>query len=553
MHYIIRVFTLTLVTYTFPQPQANILFVMLKNTFVDLSSRRKFLKQTTLLSAGLGLSISTVEANTAIKNPNVSEAPVRAAFADGDISPEIGMESPGNYGKNYHKTFHDPCKVRVSAFQSGIKKVVIIGFDALAVYQPWVDEIKEGIAAKFEITKEEILISASHSHSSGPTAMVMPGQYDHASPFVQDLAYKQSSCADPKYLASTKETTIKTALKALEDLEEVEIGVGSGIEDKVAYNRRFFMKDGMTYTHPGQLNPDISKVAGPIDPEVGVIGTWNKAGKCIGCIVNFACHSTTNPGGISANWVYYMEQTIKGALGKECIVVFLQGASGDVTQVNNRNPNKNRAGEDWARFVGANVGAEAVKILLSIPRSTSFPISTSREFINIKRRMPSEEKVSKSMAMVKKRPEEVGKTDWVFAKETVMLDSFGKQHPTHTVEIQAIQLGPVVLISNPAEFFCELGLKIKAGSQFPLTFPVSMANDCVGYVPTLEAFSLNGGGYETRLTSYSNLEITAGNQIVDQSLKLIEPLKPGPLPDFQKAPVFNGEPWNYGNVPPEIR
>ena len=134
MHYIIRVFTLTLVTYTFPQPQANILFVMLKNTFVDLSSRRKFLKQTTLLSAGLGLSISTVEANTAIKNPKVSEAPVRAAFADGDISPEIGMESPGNYGKNYHKTFHDPCKVRVSAFQSGTKKVVIIGFDALAVY-----------------------------------------------------------------------------------------------------------------------------------------------------------------------------------------------------------------------------------------------------------------------------------------------------------------------------------------------------------------------------------------------------------------------------------
>ncbi|EPR71462.1 Alkaline ceramidase domain protein [Cyclobacterium qasimii] len=526
---------------------------MLKNTFVDLSSRRKFLKQTTILSAGLGLSISTAEAGTAIQNPNASEAPVKAAFADGDISPEIGMESPGNYGKNYHKTFHDPCKVRVSAFQSGARKALIIGFDALAVYQPWVDEIKEGIAAKYDISKEEIMISASHSHSSGPTAMVMPGQYDHASSFVQDLAYKQSSCADPKYLATTKETTVKTALQALEDLEEVEIGVGSGKEEKVAFNRRFFMKNGMTYSHPGQLNPAISKVAGPIDPEVGVIGTWNKAGKCIGCIVNFACHSTTNPGGISANWVYYMEQTIKGALGKDCVVVFLQGASGDVTQVNNRNPNKNRSGEDWARFVGASVGAEAVKTLLSIPRGTTFPITTSREFITIKRRMPSEEKVKESLAMIKKSPEEVGKTDWVFAKETVMLDSYGKRNPTHKVEIQAIQLGPVVLVSNPAEFFCELGLKIKAESQFPLTFPVSMANDCVGYVPTLEAFSINGGGYETRLTSYSNLEITAGNQIVDQSLRLIKPLKPGLLPEFQKAPAFTGEPWNYGNVPPEIR
>lgn len=81
-----------------------------------------------------------------------------------------------------------------------------------------------------------------------------------------------------------------------------------------------------------------------------------------------------------------------------------------------------------------------------------------------------------------------------------------------------------------------------------------MANDCVGYVPTLEAFSENiGGGYETRLTSYSNLDITAGNQIVDKSLKIIASLSPGPMPTFQKAPTFNGAPWTYGNVPPEIR
>lgn len=528
---------------------------MIKNTFVDLSSRRKFLKQSTIISAGLGLPMGGLHAKEKediVKNS--SDSPIKAAFAEGDISPEIGMEKPGNYGKAYHKVFHDPCKVRVSAFQSGSKKALVIAFDALAIYQPWVDGIKEGIAEKHVIGKDEIMLSASHSHSSGPTAMVMPGQYAHAPEFIQELAYNKSSCADPEYLESTKRITIDTAIKALENLEAVQVGAGSGKEEKVAFNRRFFMKNGMSYTHPGQLNPEISKVAGPIDPEVGVVGAWNKEGKCIGCIVNYACHSTTNPGGISANWIYYLEQTIKGAMGQDCVVVFLQGASGDVTQVDNRNPYQQRSGEEWARFVGANVGAEAVKTLLSMPRGGTFPIATSRDFLEIKRRMPSPEKVKKSLSLVKQSPEKVGQTAWVFAKETVMLDSYGRQKPTHNVEIQAIQLGPVVLISNPAEFFCELGLRIKTGSHFPLTFPVSMANDCVGYVPTLEAFSENtGGGYETRLTSYSNLDITAGNQIVDKSLQLIDPLTPGSMPTFQKAPTFNGAPWTYGNVPPEIR
>jgi hypothetical protein len=528
---------------------------MIKNTFVDLSSRRKFLKQSTIISAGIGLPLGNLSATEKKGNHNNTvDSPVLAAFADADISPKIGMEKPGNYGKSYHKVFHDPCKVRISAFQAGKKKVLIIGIDALAIYQPWVDNIREGIAAKHAIAKDEIMISASHSHSSGPTAMVMPGQYDHAPDFIQELAYHKSSCADPKYLESTKSITINTALQALENLEKVQVGAGSGTEEKVAFNRRFFMKNGMTYTHPGQLNPEILKVAGPIDPEVGVIGAWNEDGKCTGCIVNFACHSTTNPNGISANWIYYLEQTIKGAMGQDCVVVFLQGASGDVTQVDNRNPYIHRSGEEWARFVGANVGAEAVKTLLSMPKGKIFPIETTRDFIEIKRRMPSPEKVKESLSLVKQSPEKIGRTTWVFAKETIMLDSYGRQNPTHKVEIQAFQLGPVVLISNPAEFFCELGLQIKKESSFPLTFAVSMANDCVGYVPTLEAFSQKtGGGYETRLTSYSNLDITAGNQIVDKSLNLIATLSPGPMPTFQKAPPFNGAPWTYGNVPPELR
>lgn len=61
---------------------------------------------------------------------------------------------------------------------------------------------------------------------------------------------------------------------------------------------------------------------------------------------------------------------------------------------------------------------------------------------------------------------------------------------------------------------------------------------------------LHGGGYETRLTSVSNLEAGAGRRIVETALELAQHMQPGPLPVPPKAPPFR-QPWSYGNVPPE--
>jgi hypothetical protein len=484
--------------------------------------------------------------------PFAAHGGIKAGFAERDITPDVGMEVPGGYGKAFSRQIHDPCKARVAVFDDGRRRIALVGLDALIVPRALVLEARAAIETRCGIAPDCVMIGASHSHSSGPIGMVQPGEFDHASELARDLAYNKSSCADAKYLAKVRDAIVDGVAAANDSRADAALGFGAGSEPTVAFNRRIRMKNGLTFSHPGKGNPDNLDYANPTDPQVGVIGAW-RDGKLIGCIVNFSCHATASGPGISANWIYYMERAIQGYFGKDAPVVFLQGACGDVTQVDNLNPHANPDGDSWSQFVGARVGAEAVKVLvgMSQTRTSDVPLDVKQKTWSIKRRVPDPERVRAAIDLAGKDPKTAG-SDWVWAKETVLLDALIAKNPSVEVEVQAFQIGPVACISDPAEYFVSFGLEVKKRSGFPITFPVELANGCVGYVPDDEAFGPHGGGYETRLTSYSNLDITAGGQFRDAGLELARQLTPAKLPEPPMAPPWK-QGWLYGNQPPQLK
>lgn len=473
------------------------------------------------------------------------EALLKVGFAEADITPEPGMEKPGGYHKSRFEKTHDPCKVRVAVFDDGKKRAALVCVDTLMVPRHLVKAVRKSIHQKCGIAPEAVLIGASHSHTSGPLGMVQPGQYDHASELVQKLAYEMSSAADPKYVKTVHEAIVDAVCRAESSRVEAACDVGLGHEEQVAFNRRFRMKNGLTFTHPGKRNPDIIEPAAPIDPEVGVLAAWDHKEKTrlLGCVVNYACHATTGAPGWSANWIYDMEQAIRGMMGEDVIVVFMQGDCGDITQVDNLCPYPTIN----SRVVGGRVGAEAVKTMLLMTPGPLGPVDYAAKVWNIPRRPPNAEKVKELKELAEKDFSKIG----TWEKETLMLDALMQSSPEVEVEVQAVQVGPAVFVTNPAEMFVEFGLELKRKSPFPFTFPVELANGCVGYVPTEEALGPGGGGYETRLTSYSNLEVTAGQQMLDAGLGLVNQMKPGKKPLPPESPPSN-RPWSYGNVPPQL-
>ena len=90
--------------------------------------------------------------------------------------------------------------------------------------------------------------------------------------------------------------------------------------------------------------------------------------------------------------------------------------------------------------------------------------------------------------------------------------------------MQVVSLGDWVYAAVPAEYFVQVGIRIKEEAYPRHALVVSCANGMVGYVPHREAFLR--GGYETTFTSGAALAPEAGDILADTAIDLIRDAVP---------------------------
>jgi len=429
----------------------------------------------------------------------------RAGFARVDITPEAGAQIPGGFSKKLAEGVHDPLYAEAAVFTNGEVELAIVGVDALFAPDDIVAEARDLAEQACGMPGAHILIGASHTHSGGPTSDCLGSE------------------RDPAYCRRVAEAVAKAVADAHRAAVPARLGVGVGHEASVSFNRRFKMKDGTERTHPGKMNPDIVEPAGPMDPEVAVIAVENAEGELIGCVVNHALHGTVVGGRtFSADWIGYMRETVRGGVGKDIGVVFLNGACGDVTQIDNRSPRKAAFGEAWGRRIGMILGAEALKVIARMEYSGDVPMGVAAERVE----MPIRDLAESDEALVARESPASGlgsSQEEAYLREAAMVREMKAKSPTVPVEIQAMRVGPAGIATNPTEYFCRLGLDIKEGSPWDVTLVATMSNGYAGYCPTKEAFE--GGGYEVRTARSSFLAPGTGERMAEAAVKLLNELK----------------------------
>ena len=207
----------------------------------------------------------------------------RAGASTSVITPKIGTSINGGMRDHEVQNIHDETYAKGIVLDDGTNKLAIVISDLCMVYRETLDKAKVRANKFTGIPLENMMMSATHTHSAGTACSVF------------------QSDPDPEYLDFLSERIADAVIRANENSVPAKIGWGFGHEASQVFNRRWRLKAGVKVTNPfgeeeevkmnpGVDNPDKLEPSGPIDPEVPVISIVSQMGSPIALLANYSLH-----------------------------------------------------------------------------------------------------------------------------------------------------------------------------------------------------------------------------------------------------------------------
>jgi hypothetical protein len=416
---------------------------------------------------------------------------LRAGFAETDITPPIGAHKIGWIVDIVIEEIADPLSARIAVIESADGRIAFVQLDTLCIRWTQADDIRRRIEARYGFPGSNIMVAATHNHA-GP-AVAHCGDVRRDDAYIETMVGKIVECFG----------------EALANMQEAEIGLASVPEFDISHNRRVVMRDGTASTHEPFRYPEALYVEGPIDPEVAVLAARSPGGDLLGAIVNFACHPTDHGGDTIASGGF------PAALAREMkergcpVTLFLNGASGNICS-----GDPYRGIELTLEDMGRALADDASAALEGMSFTGDLAVDARSCTIQLPYREATAEEVAGTVRGAQRfvDPEAYDRGMPALLKRI-------EERSAQPTEVQVISLGDWAFCGVPAEYFVQLGLRIKEEAHPRHALVVSCANGMVGYVPHRDAFLR--GGYETTFTQGAALAPEAGDMLAEAALALI--------------------------------
>jgi neutral ceramidase len=435
---------------------------------------------------------------------------LRAGWSRQEITPEKPIFLAGYpHVERISAGVHDPLWASALALESGGTSVMLVVVDLLVISAAWTRDCRTQITAQTGIPPGNIMITASHTHSSPVTATFLAWKNDPAVPPV-DTDFAESACA----------ATAQAAIAAWQALSPAEAAWTSATVPGVAGGNR--------------LDPD-----GPEDPSAGLLFVRHRdGGEPLAIATFYGMHPTVlheDSKLVSSDFIHFSRRALELAF-PGAGVLWMGGVFGD------QSPRRVVRAQtfDEAGRVGAAIGQHLIAALretrdfhsdfvLSATGTTvelqgkQFPaVAEARERLEAARAHHRALQASGADRAVVRTAECT-----VFGAEEFMTmaraEASGEaeewRHRYRRAEIQMLRLGPVAVAGWPGEFFVAYGLEVKARSPLPIHVCTCANGELQGYIVTPEAE--RAGGYEAQMGLFP---AAAGRRFVEATLELAKEL-----------------------------
>lgn len=453
---------------------------------------------------------------------------MKCGFGKICINPPVGISIAGSYDVCPSKGFLDDLHARSIAFSDGDKKALLVAVELCHMQSCEYDYARSEIAKRAKIDPDAIIITCTHTHAGPETYVKEETRKNHP----------EIAVMIDEYLEFLRESIVKCALMALDDLKESRFYSAKEKAEGIANVRRYLMKDGSTVTNPGAHNPNILRPLGKPNETVRLLKIVREGANDI-YVINFGMHATTVHGRtyISADYPAVACSAVEGALGGvDCI--FFQSAEGDVVQINTfpspviyklmREDNDTLSvNKHMARFAGHAVAAAVLKMHMTAEEIGCEGIRFSRETVNVPsnksggdyeeaQRICALHKEERHYELPHNSPMDLV-TKVANAQRIIRMKDEPDFYP---YSVFCIAVGDFAFAGLPGEPFTEIRNRIDEASPFENTMVLALTNCKTQYFPTTKAFS--EGGYEVAATSIGP---GADDVIVSAAVRNLEKLK----------------------------
>jgi hypothetical protein len=393
-----------------------------------------------LLIILVGRHLPAVSADETRDGQFTVQSNLRAGVAKVDITPD---ETDGVMVTGHRRQVfgvRDPLRAGVLVLDDGETKAAIVTLDTIGAWDELVQLTRGRIEQLTGIPAANIMVAASHNHS-GPA-------FEAESSWGRELVDKLGNAA----------------MQAAKESRSVNIGYG---EDQIEFNiNRRKVINGRAVV---SLNPE-----GPNDQRVKVLRFDDgRSLTPLAVVMHAVCHpcfftwgdkgSQPYPNGypkMSADFPGEGQTFVEMCYGNQTSSLFLQGCAGDIRPNLPGYPYR-CADEADIQWAGRDLGSAVVRTLAR---------GVTREQL---RERPSYYAIRVASSVVS-LPGKEGRLD---------------------AELQAMKIGPYLLLTMPGEPMVEYGFKLeRAIADRAIPIIVGYANGNLGYIATTDAYEV--GGYE---------------------------------------------------------